>query len=723
MKIKIGKSNRKKFKADLGFDVSTTTSFGHCQPLMCKEMVPDSEFNVEVDSFVRLAPMVSPTFGRLKYKVWHNFVPIGDIWKPFENMLAGREYETFAEGSMIPVGVPQIKVSQLSKYFYTMDFYGTTYQATTGMTSGATTALTHNGIVKLGAVLETPSGQTYFNGSWVAANTRPWYNSGLYREWYGQGGTTTSASTYSAAYRWGAFGTGPNAQLHIGDDFKVPFDNCDMLWIEGSQSGATYPMFAQRLTDRQRRLRKVLLGLGYQLDVTNDEVVSLLPLIAYYKAWFTTLFPQRYKTWTDTNAYKLMNTLEVQGQYVVSNNGDAYPYFEEFMNDLCDTYYYDDADYVTAQLLDPNQSPASISLKYVDATGEISNQPTIDATDQSNATIQNTNGSYFDDTAIRLLKILTKFVNKNNVIGGKISEYLRAHYNADVVNNLLQNYFIGGDSTDIVISDVMSNAQTEGSPVGDYAGYGVGYKDGTNYHFKSDTFGYWITFSALVPRAKFFQGIDPTLKHIDRFTFYAPEFDALGYMMTSKSCVFNREGLGAVGLATSANTLNTQFGLIPRYSEYKICSKNVVNGDMSLPSTRDTLNQYTVDKMLTPSTVYYDGFDESTKVYSNVHLVQYPTDNLFAGIEYREIGKDGQKGNFDRVFYNSESPLDAAGGKRTGLFDSDFLAPIYRAYSKPNDNFICHHIINVDAKLPMIPISESWYTDGEDENNIGVDQV
>lgn len=722
MKIKIGKSNRKKFKADLGFDVSTTTSFGHCQPLMCKEMAPDSEYNVEVDSFVRLAPMVSPTFGRLKYKVWHNFVPVADIWKPFENMLAGREYETFAQGAMIPTAVPQMKVSELSKCFYTMDFYGTTYQATTGMTTGSTTALTNVGIVKLGAVLETASGQTYFNGSWVANSARPWYNAGFDKTWYdGTVTGATSASTYSTVYRWGNFGTGPNASFK---DFKVPFDNCDMLWIESTQiSGSTYPMFAQRLTDRQRRLRKVLIGLGYQLDVTDTEYVSLLPLIAYYKAWFTTLFPQRYKTWTDTNAYKLMNTLESTGQFTINNNADAYPYWVQFLSDLCDTYYYDDADYVTAQLLDPNQSPMSISVPYIDAQGGVANQPTIDATNQENAFIENSNGSYFDDTAIRLLRVLTKFVNKNNVIGGKISEYLRAHYDADVVNNLLQNYFIGGDSTDIVISDVMSNAQTEGSPVGDYAGYGVGYKDGTNYHFKSDTFGYWITFSALVPKAKFFQGIDPNLKHIDRFTFYSPEFDALGYTMTPKSCVYNREGIGAVNLGLSDYTLNSRFGLIPRYSEYKICSKNVVNGDMSLPSLRDTLNQYTVDKMLTPSTVYYDSFDESTKVYSNVHLIQYPTENLFAGIEYREIGKDGQKGNFDRVFYNSESPLDAAGGKRTGLFDSAALAPIYRAYSKPNDNFICHHIINVDAKLPMIPISESWYTDGESDNTIDSDQV
>lgn len=90
-KIKVG-TKKQRDKMDLSFDNSTTLGFGHVQPTMCREMVPGSTFEVKTNSFVRLSPLVLPTFGRMSLKHKHVFVPISSIWEPFNSFLAGQPY-------------------------------------------------------------------------------------------------------------------------------------------------------------------------------------------------------------------------------------------------------------------------------------------------------------------------------------------------------------------------------------------------------------------------------------------------------------------------------------------------------------------------------------------------------------------------------------------------------------------------------------------------------
>lgn len=90
-KIKVG-SKKKRDKMDLSFDNSTTIGFGHVQPTMCREMVPGSTFEVKTNSFVRLSPLVLPTFGRMSLIHKHVFVPISSIWEPFNSFLSGQPY-------------------------------------------------------------------------------------------------------------------------------------------------------------------------------------------------------------------------------------------------------------------------------------------------------------------------------------------------------------------------------------------------------------------------------------------------------------------------------------------------------------------------------------------------------------------------------------------------------------------------------------------------------
>lgn len=719
MKVKIGKSLKRRSEVNLGFDNSTTATFGHCQPLMCKEMVPDSQYEVEVDSLVRLSPLVRPTFGRVKYKVWHNFVPLADLYKPFESMLSQTPYTTAAGVEYIPTAVPQIELSELSRLFYTLDFFVTPYvNAGVRVNSDTSGNLYDNGYYSVGNIRAIGQSDSAFtiNQSFISDTGRTWNN--MYRTFSGATGSTVNYSD-----RWDI--------VFADETGNTPYiatpTNADMVWTEYQQTSSSDGnifVFCQKLTERQKRLRKVLLGLGYSLDINNPSKVSMLPLVAYYKAWFTTLFPNRYKTWTQTNAFKLMEGLSDYGNNTItSGNTVQIAYFIGLLNDLCDTFYYDDADFYSAHLTGTSVNFTGTSIDYVDG---LTSNVTPDGY-QGKALVSNVQGlqpsadfsSTFEvsDTTLRMLRVLTKFVNKNTQIGGKIAEYLRVHYGADLINNLLENYFIGGDSIDIQISDVMSNAATDGAELGDYAGKGLGYKDGKSFKYDAKSFGYWITFSAVIPKSKWYQGIDPQLLHRERFEYFTPEMDALGFACNPKSLLITNEGIGVQGLNVSGRLNNKTFGFLPRYSEYKLPTKNIVNGDITLPSTRNDLMPYTLDKTFTPVEVLATPTTGTS--WNNVRVWKFPAINAVAdNLDLRRIGYKAEYGNFDRVFYANEDAehqlMYTSRGSGAGLWD--FFDGI-------DDNFVIHHIINIDAKIPMIPMSESFDTGGDEDNTMTVDKV
>lgn len=62
-----------------------------------------------------------------------------------------------------------------------------------------------------------------------------------------------------------------------------------------------------RLTETGKRLRNVIIGLGYELDLSCSDSVSFLPLFAYFKAWYDCYAPSRETQWNQTNAFILID--------------------------------------------------------------------------------------------------------------------------------------------------------------------------------------------------------------------------------------------------------------------------------------------------------------------------------------------------------------------------------------------------------------------------------
>lgn len=72
-RIRVAAPNRSTF--DLSHHQVTTSDFGYIVPICYRDMVPNDDFTVTPNIFVRLAPLAVPTYGRIKVRVHHFFVP------------------------------------------------------------------------------------------------------------------------------------------------------------------------------------------------------------------------------------------------------------------------------------------------------------------------------------------------------------------------------------------------------------------------------------------------------------------------------------------------------------------------------------------------------------------------------------------------------------------------------------------------------------------------
>lgn len=92
-KIKIGRKSDRNF-FDMSHDVNTTSDFGFCQPTLLQNIVADSKINLKTSSFVRLAPLPVPTFGRINVKQHTAFVPYRDVFLAYDNFQSGKPVQS-----------------------------------------------------------------------------------------------------------------------------------------------------------------------------------------------------------------------------------------------------------------------------------------------------------------------------------------------------------------------------------------------------------------------------------------------------------------------------------------------------------------------------------------------------------------------------------------------------------------------------------------------------
>lgn len=88
---------------DLGYQFIGSSDFGRITPFFCKELLPTDNFSIRTSAFVRMLPLVVPTFGQADLQVHFAFVPSRMLCDGFNDILTGKgKYASSKFPSMSP---------------------------------------------------------------------------------------------------------------------------------------------------------------------------------------------------------------------------------------------------------------------------------------------------------------------------------------------------------------------------------------------------------------------------------------------------------------------------------------------------------------------------------------------------------------------------------------------------------------------------------------------
>lgn len=686
MKVSVqNAASDKKFFHDLTHENHTTANFGFVQPLMVNERAARDTVSLRCGQSVFLTPMSKPTFGRLSVKTYESFVPIVDLWHPYESFLAGQSYHG-SQADYVPVEVPTIRQSALTALL----LYGSKLDVFFGIATRDTVTGEIVGYSGLSAITNATD-QSNFEGEYEQ-----------YLDVFVDNSNAFSFTDPGIQNRC--------VQPAISFPQSIPYDSYQesdfVLVFEGPTTANVYVVFAN-LTQEMRNIRKILLGCGYQLNF-QQETVSLLPLFAYFKAYFDLFNPNRDRTWKETHAFKFMETVEQRNLspfdiWAVNNFSSAA--FLDFFKGLSYCYYTQNPDYVSAHItgaaLDIN-TQVTENVPTLNYQGNNVNNVTVNSGGSQPVTVP-TALTGITQNRLDVLRILYHRKNSESAIGGDIVAFLKAFYGNTEFDEPESNV-IGSQRVDVGISMVVNQAQTSDGDLGEYAAKGLADDGGKKFTFECKTQGYVVVLSAFVPQTRYAQATDPNLFHKGKYDFFTPSLDSVTLLPTRKGCI---HGAQEFGNETVKQDLSLGFGNIPNYMEYKT-KFNILNGDMSLASKRSSYLPFTLDKLMPWRT------HRIVSATGNVRLSNFDSSLLVASSKWRYIGLDGWLGWFNRIFINS--------GNDDGDYRESSSSRGYPYMEDIDDNFILYTFLEYHVDGFELPVQSSFQT-VDDEDTFEVEKA
>lgn len=657
---------------DMSYTVNTTSDFGSFQPILCQYLSPnDTVKMVDFRQLVRNAVMPSPTFGDIKCINDFIFVPCSDIFPAFEALISHQMVAT-DNRDYIPNAVPCISSSQLlallcsEKYSKVCAFSVSASSSRFSLVKNTSVTLQSVNLWLKDVVSSySPNKATGVDGRHSVINLDSPVFASIKCKPVSEGFSPSSAD-----FRFTANGISSNI------------------------------MYCVRLNARGRRLYKIFKGLGYSLDVVNSNPVSALPLFAFFKAYFDKYAPTREIDWQSTDAFRCIQSIFNKGIIDIMYDNEVGRKFISFVDSLSDCWFSFKDDFFSSNFATPNSNVSVDSLPDVPQTslGSYDALPALKV------------DKPITNVAVQTLSRLTKFLNKNSLIGKRVSEYIRVHFGASVADSLYKvSYNVATLTTDVKLDDTYSQADTSvfsnfggvGQPLGARAGIGQGFSS-NSFTFQADRFGFLIGMCAIYPNSGYCQGDDPQLYMTSRYTFPSAEFDALGYELTPLATIYDNASVAYNGrrLVTGQS-----FGYVPRYSGLKY-KKNLLNGCMALGSTSDSFKGFYLDRLLVEQA-------DVIKPENPGYALSFNTGQIpLASPLWKRVLQFPQLGYFNRIFLNQGN-----------VFDSNTKDSIYLRQPDDvvDDNFTVQCMCSLKISNALKPLGLSFDTyDEEVDNNSSV---
>lgn len=260
-KIKIGQS-ASSYKHDVGCDIHSTLNFKFVQPTYMLPMDGGNKINLRLRQLVRLAPLPVPSFARMRVENRGYFIPAVDVMPAFEAMRSHVQVNT-SVSQYIPTTVTTVSPKFLLMYLLCNHSIMACFTQKSGAINATAWTVTRY------TVAET--GTNSINACWAAFVD-----------------SLNKPTLYA------------NSNFHSNKviaDNELSIDGADFVYIDRTLSNGTSgkpDTFAFKLTPKGKALFSIFSGLGYNLDWYNDNEVSALPLLAFYKGYFDLFAPKRF---------------------------------------------------------------------------------------------------------------------------------------------------------------------------------------------------------------------------------------------------------------------------------------------------------------------------------------------------------------------------------------------------------------------------------------------
>lgn len=93
----VPKANLPRTSFNMSHQVKFSGEFGVAYPFFCQEVIPDDTWDIAVDHFARLSPMIAPVMHDLDVRFHWFFVPTRLVWEDFEDWITGGRTGTWRE--------------------------------------------------------------------------------------------------------------------------------------------------------------------------------------------------------------------------------------------------------------------------------------------------------------------------------------------------------------------------------------------------------------------------------------------------------------------------------------------------------------------------------------------------------------------------------------------------------------------------------------------------
>lgn len=386
------------------------------------------------------------------------------------------------------------------------------------------------------------------------------------------------------------------AQIHDPDtqfDFKLE----NVTTGQATLIGRRY-----KLTPFGRRMWKLMRTLGYSMfmNTSSTEPQRMLELLCVARVYIDNYYPAQYANDDDSSFILSLLTTNVERL-----NGDFFnaTVISRIFRIIDNVAYANDL-FVAAwdNPNSPNTGLASaVNIPDINDTADNDRTTSVKFEDSPYNSApylideQSSSLNKISQYALNALHKLSDYLKRHQIAGSRVIDRYLARFGIALSSDKLnRSYKIFEKVENLHFGDVTATADTEGTPLGSYAGKGVGYNDGS-FDFKTDEYGMIVCVSTIVPDTKYYQGVSRFVKHLSRLDFWTPEFDGLGVQALGSQEVYSPVN----GSSASADYGQKVFGFVPRYAEYKT-PYDLITGDYILPSMNAGKDSWTLFRDLKP---------------------------------------------------------------------------------------------------------------------------